>query len=88
MRPHELFIAASLLKVFIGGTAFETLGPDRRFCTRVYRTGPLVGGLLKGDLVLVAGGDLLLSGRVRADGTLSHARLQDHLTHTSARAQS
>jgi D-alanyl-D-alanine carboxypeptidase/D-alanyl-D-alanine-endopeptidase (penicillin-binding protein 4) len=70
MRPQELFVAASSLKVFIGGTAFETLGPDHRFRTRVYRTGPLVAGVLQGDLVLVAGGDLLLSGRVRPDGTL------------------
>jgi serine-type D-Ala-D-Ala carboxypeptidase/endopeptidase (penicillin-binding protein 4) len=70
MRPHELFVAASSLKVFIGGTAFEALGPGHRFRTRVHRTGPLVAGVLEGDLVLVAGGDLLLSGRVRPDGTL------------------
>jgi D-alanyl-D-alanine carboxypeptidase/D-alanyl-D-alanine-endopeptidase (penicillin-binding protein 4) len=68
--PDELFVAASSFKVFIAGTAFEALGPDHRFRTRIYRTGPVVHGVLRGDLVLVAGGDLLLSGRVRPDGSL------------------
>jgi D-alanyl-D-alanine carboxypeptidase/D-alanyl-D-alanine-endopeptidase (penicillin-binding protein 4) len=70
VSPDELFVAASSFKVFIGGTAFEMLGADYRFRTRIYRTGPVVHGVLRGDLVLVAGGDLLLSGRIRPDGTL------------------
>ncbi|MCC8250404.1 D-alanyl-D-alanine carboxypeptidase/D-alanyl-D-alanine endopeptidase [Saccharothrix luteola] len=69
MSPDELFVAASAFKVFIAGTAFEALGPDHRFRTRAHRTGPVVRGVLRGDLVLVAGGDLLLSGRTRPDGT-------------------
>ncbi|WP_162606227.1 D-alanyl-D-alanine carboxypeptidase/D-alanyl-D-alanine-endopeptidase [Jiangella asiatica] len=71
MRP------ASTMKVFISGTAHERLGPDHRFRTRVYRTGPIARGVLKGDLVLVAGGDLLLGGRVQPDGSL-WLKAQDH----------
>lgn len=70
LRPDELFIAASALKVFIAGTAFDALGAGHRFRTRVYRIGPVRRGVLHGDLVLQAGGDLLLSGRLRPDGTL------------------
>jgi D-alanyl-D-alanine carboxypeptidase/D-alanyl-D-alanine-endopeptidase (penicillin-binding protein 4) len=71
LNPDQRFQAASSLKVFIAGTAFHALGADYRFRTGVYGTGQLTGGVLRGDLVLVAGGDLLLGGRVRHDGTLS-----------------
>jgi serine-type D-Ala-D-Ala carboxypeptidase/endopeptidase (penicillin-binding protein 4) len=61
---------ASSAKVFIAGTAFDALGPDHRVRTRIYATGPVRHGVLDGDLVLVAGGDLLLGGRIQPDGTL------------------
>src|SRR5262249_51263057 len=48
---------------------------DRRFETPVYRRGNVEKGVLNGDLVLVAGGDLTLGGRTRADGTLA---FKDH----------
>lgn len=70
LNAGELFVAGSSSKVFVGGTALLALGADRRPVTRVYRTGPVRGGALKGDLVLVAAGDLLLSGRLRRDGGL------------------
>lgn len=70
MRPDEPFVAGSASKVFVAGPAFSALGPDHRFRTRVYRTGRVVRGVLHGDLVLVAGGDLLVGGRMRHDGTL------------------
>jgi D-alanyl-D-alanine carboxypeptidase/D-alanyl-D-alanine-endopeptidase (penicillin-binding protein 4) len=50
---------------------FSTLGPGYRFRTPVCGTGPVIGGVLHGDLVLVASGDLLLSHRVQPDGTLA-----------------
>jgi serine-type D-Ala-D-Ala carboxypeptidase/endopeptidase (penicillin-binding protein 4) len=72
LNSDQLFHPASSMKVFVEGTAFDALGTDYLFRTRVYRTGPVVwGGVLKGDLVLVAGGDLLLGGRVQRDGTLA-----------------
>ena len=61
---------ASAIKQFIAATAFENLGPDRTFPTRVYATGPIRHGVLHGDLVLVAGGDLLLGSRVQPDGSI------------------
>jgi D-alanyl-D-alanine carboxypeptidase/D-alanyl-D-alanine-endopeptidase (penicillin-binding protein 4) len=70
LNAGELFVAGSSSKVFVGGTAMLALGADRRFATRVFRTGPVRGGVLKGDLVLVPGGDLLLSGRLRRDGSM------------------
>jgi serine-type D-Ala-D-Ala carboxypeptidase/endopeptidase (penicillin-binding protein 4) len=71
LNSDQLFQPASAVKVFVEGSAFDALGPDYLFRTQVYRTGPVVDGVLKGDLVLVAGGDLLLGGRVQPDGTLA-----------------
>jgi D-alanyl-D-alanine carboxypeptidase/D-alanyl-D-alanine-endopeptidase (penicillin-binding protein 4) len=71
VNPADRFVGASAVKVFIAGSAFAALGPHRRFRTTVLRTGPVVRGALRGDLVLVAGGDLLLGPRIRPDGTLA-----------------
>jgi serine-type D-Ala-D-Ala carboxypeptidase/endopeptidase (penicillin-binding protein 4) len=71
LNSDQLFNPASSMKVFTTGTAFTALGADYRFHTPVYRTGPVEDGVLKGDLVLVASGDLLLGGRVQRDGTLA-----------------
>jgi D-alanyl-D-alanine carboxypeptidase/D-alanyl-D-alanine-endopeptidase (penicillin-binding protein 4) len=71
LNRDTLMTAASSFKVFVEGNAFSRLGPDYRFRTPVYRTGPIVDGVLKGDLVIVASGDLLLGGRIGADGSLA-----------------
>ncbi len=71
MNENKLFVPASTTKLLTEGTALELLGADYRFHTRVYRTGPVAKGTLKGDLVLVASGDPNLSNRIRPDGTLA-----------------
>lgn len=72
INGDKFFVPASTTKLLSVGTALELLGPDYRFHTRVYRTGPVgADGTLEGDLVLVASGDPNLSGRIRPDGTLS-----------------
>lgn len=78
LNPEELFTPASTTKLLTEGAALALLGPDFRFHTRVYRTGPLdQKGRLRGNLVLVASGDPNLSGRVRPDGTLAFEN-EDH----------
>lgn len=71
LNPDQRFVPASSLKVFIAGSAFDALGPSHRFRTRVNATGPIRRGVLDGDLILVAGGDLLLGPRLRPHGTLA-----------------
>lgn len=71
LHADELFQPASAVKALVAGTVFSALGPDYRFHTPVYRTGPVVNGVLHGDLVLQASGDMLLGGRINPDGTLA-----------------
>ncbi|GAC1390339.1 MAG: D-alanyl-D-alanine carboxypeptidase/D-alanyl-D-alanine-endopeptidase [Vulcanimicrobiaceae bacterium] len=77
-NAHKLFKAASTTKLVTEGTTLALLGPDFRFHTPVYRTGPLsADGTVAGNLVLVASGDPNLSNRVQPDGTLSFQN-EDH----------
>jgi PBP4 family serine-type D-alanyl-D-alanine carboxypeptidase len=72
LNSQELFVPGSTTKLLTEGTALELLGAEYRFHTRIYRTGPIQkNGTLKGDLVLVASGDLNLSNRIRPDDTLA-----------------
>jgi D-alanyl-D-alanine carboxypeptidase/D-alanyl-D-alanine-endopeptidase (penicillin-binding protein 4) len=48
---------ASVAKALTSLYALDTLGADHRFQTRVMATGSVIGGVLKGDLILVGGGD-------------------------------
>lgn len=77
VNRDRLFVPGSTTKVVTMGTALETLGPDHRFHTRMYRTGPVRNGIVDGDLVLVASGDPNLSGRERPDGSYAFID-QDH----------
>lgn len=78
VNGDRFFVPASTTKLLSVGTALELLGPDYRFHTRVYRTGPVApDGTLEGDLVLAASGDPNLSGRIRSDGTLAFRNV-DH----------
>lgn len=70
-NADRFFVPGSTTKLVTIGSALELLGADRRFHTRVYRTGPLADGTVDGDLVLVASGDPNLSNRIRPDGTLA-----------------
>ena len=57
VNPIRGLPPASVLKAVTALYALETLGADHRFRTRLVATGPIAGGRLDGDLVLVGGGD-------------------------------
>lgn len=78
LNPDKMFVPASTTKILTEGTLLAKLGPDYRFHTHIYRTGPVDSkGKLKGDLILVASGDPNLSNRIQADGTLAFVD-EDH----------
>lgn len=78
LNADRFFVAASTTKLLTEGTTLATVGPDYRFHTNVYRTGPVdASGALQGDLVLLASGDPDLSGRIQPDGTMAFEN-EDH----------
>ena len=62
-HPDRLLIPASNVKLFTTAAALHELGPGYFFTTRVYQRGPVVAGVLHGDLAVVGGGDPTISGR-------------------------
>jgi D-alanyl-D-alanine carboxypeptidase/D-alanyl-D-alanine-endopeptidase (penicillin-binding protein 4) len=71
VNEKRLFVPGSTTKLLTEGALLASLGPDYRFHTHVYGTGPVdPKGRLHGDLVLVAIGDPNLSSRIQPDGAL------------------
>src|SRR5690349_688999 len=77
INENKLFTPGSTTKLVTEGTALGVLGSDYRFTTRVYRTGVVTGGVLNGDIVLVASGGPNISNRLKPDGTLAFEN-EDH----------
>ncbi|HJZ92826.1 MAG TPA: D-alanyl-D-alanine carboxypeptidase/D-alanyl-D-alanine-endopeptidase [Gemmataceae bacterium] len=69
LNPDKLCLPASVTKLYTCATALAELGPDFRFVTPVYRRGEVKDGVLQGDLILVASGDLTFGGRRGKGGT-------------------
>jgi D-alanyl-D-alanine carboxypeptidase/D-alanyl-D-alanine-endopeptidase (penicillin-binding protein 4) len=67
----RLFLPASTTKLYSCAAALVALGADHKFETPVYRRGDLADGRLKGDLILVASGDLTLGGRTDSGGKVA-----------------
>lgn len=66
-----MFCPASVTKLFSGAAALVELGAEHRFVTPLVRRGEVGSdGILRGDLILVAQGDLNFGGRMASDGTL------------------
>jgi D-alanyl-D-alanine carboxypeptidase/D-alanyl-D-alanine-endopeptidase (penicillin-binding protein 4) len=62
-NAERLFVPASNLKLVVAAAAAHLLGADFRYATEFFRTGPLNGETIEGDLVVYGTGDPNLSGR-------------------------
>lgn len=74
----RMFCPASVTKLFTTAAAVAAFGPDHTFETPVHARGEVSKtGVLKGDLILVAQGDLMFGGRTGKDGKAAFANV-DH----------
>jgi D-alanyl-D-alanine carboxypeptidase/D-alanyl-D-alanine-endopeptidase (penicillin-binding protein 4) len=63
LNPGTLLVPASAGKLVAVATAAAAVGWDYRYETTVRATGPIVDGVLQGDLVVVGSGDPTIGGR-------------------------
>jgi PBP4 family serine-type D-alanyl-D-alanine carboxypeptidase len=72
LNSWEKLLTGSVRKLYSVGITLNELGADYRFKTPVFRNGKVdTFGDLKGDLILVAKGDLTMGGRDIGDDTLA-----------------
>jgi serine-type D-Ala-D-Ala carboxypeptidase/endopeptidase (penicillin-binding protein 4) len=57
LNSGKMMIPASVLKLVTSAAALEILGPDYRFRTRIGYSGRIENGILKGNLIVIGGGD-------------------------------
>jgi len=76
-NANKMFDPGSTMKTFAVSTALRLYGNDYKFTTPVYREGTIAGDTLKGNLVLVASGDLTLGLRQEPNGSLFYENLPE-----------
>jgi D-alanyl-D-alanine carboxypeptidase/D-alanyl-D-alanine-endopeptidase (penicillin-binding protein 4) len=62
-HARTLMVSASTMKLVTIAVAAEAVGWDYRFETQLLATGPIVNGVLRGDLLIVGSGDPSILGR-------------------------
>ena len=62
LSPQALLVPASSAKIVTVATAAEAAGWNYRYTTTLRATGPIVDGVLKGDLLAVGSGDPSIGG--------------------------
>jgi serine-type D-Ala-D-Ala carboxypeptidase/endopeptidase (penicillin-binding protein 4) len=63
-NPQRLYVPASNNKILTVAAALMLLGPDYRFKTEVWADGPVVDGILRGNLIVAGFGDPSSSTRI------------------------
>ncbi len=78
LHSDRRVLIGSVRKLFSVGLALDALGSEHRFRTPVHRRGEVdAAGVLAGDLILVASGDIAMGGRTNVDGSYAVSNL-DH----------
>jgi D-alanyl-D-alanine carboxypeptidase/D-alanyl-D-alanine-endopeptidase (penicillin-binding protein 4) len=85
-NPDAMLAPASVTKLFSCAAALIALGPDHKFETTVFQRGVVFKNTLRGELVLVASGDLTLGGRAKDGKTVFKDK--DHTYANSGLAES
>lgn len=76
-NAERLVEPGSVTKTYSIGAGWQHFGPEYRVTTPIKRKGKVVRGTLRGDLVLVAKGDMTMDGRTKANGDVAFTNL-DH----------
>ena len=71
LNAAKLMMPGSAMKIVTVAAAAELLGWDHQFETKVVSVAPVDQGVLRGDLVVIGGGDPSISERSDAPGALS-----------------
>lgn len=78
LNADKMFLPASTTKLFSVAALLHEYGEDYCFKTPVFAQGVIQNGKLKGDLILVAQGDLVMGGRQESSNTIAFTKL-DHI---------
>ncbi|MBA2656251.1 MAG: D-alanyl-D-alanine carboxypeptidase/D-alanyl-D-alanine-endopeptidase [Tatlockia sp.] len=73
LNSDKLFYIGSVRKIFTIGEFLSQLGANYQFKTPVSYQGTLKNGLLQGNLILQASGDLTMGGRTKPDNTIAYS---------------
>ena len=71
LNASKLMMPGSAMKIVTLAAAAELLGWDHQFETKVVSLAPTNEGVLRGDLVVIGGGDPSISERSEVPGVLS-----------------
>jgi len=74
-NPRRLYVPASNNKILTAAAALMRLGPDYCFKTYVFADGPVVNGVLQGDLLITGFGDPSSSSRMLSKDPFQPFRL-------------
>ena len=67
LNPGTLLVPASVAKIVTVATAADAVGWDFRYTTTIRASGPIVDGVLQGDLLVAGSGDPSIGGRSTDD---------------------